>query len=70
VGARPIPELHVRIEQLEAPAKVRKRRLKLPLEEQRVAQRQVRPDETGRIAEPFGYPQPLLGKMLRFLQVE
>ena len=50
--------------------KARKRRLELPLEEQRVAQRNVCPDETGRIAEPFGHPQRLLGKMLRLLHLE
>jgi hypothetical protein len=34
MGTRPIRELHVRIEELEAPPKVRKRRLELSLEEQ------------------------------------
>jgi hypothetical protein len=56
MGARPIRELHVRIEHLEAPPKVRKRRLELPLEGQRRAECHVRPDETGRI---------VIGKMQR-----
>jgi len=30
----------------------------------------VRPDETGRIAKPFGYAHCLLGKMLRLLHLE
>jgi hypothetical protein len=70
VGARPIRELHVRIEHLEAPPKVRKRRLELPLEEQHVAERPVRPDETGRIAKLFGDAHRLLGKMPRLLHLE
>ena len=70
VGTRPIRELHVRIEHLEAPPKVRKRRLELPLEVQRHAERHVRPDETGRIVKPFGDTQRLLGKMLRLLHLE
>ena len=70
VGTRPIRELHVRIEHLEAPPKVRKRRLELPLPEQRRAERHVRPDETGRIVKPFGHTQRLLGKMLRLLHLE
>ena len=70
VGTRPIRELHVRIEHLEAPPKVRKRRLELPLVEQRHAERHVRPDETGRIVKPFGDTQRLLGKMLRLLHLE
>jgi len=70
VGTRPIRELHVRIEQLEAPPKARKRRLELPLVEQRHAQRHVRPDETGRILKPFGDSQPFLGKMLGLLHLE
>jgi hypothetical protein len=69
VGTRPIRELHVRIEQLKAPPKVRKRRLEFALEEQHRAERQVRPDETGRIVEPFGDPQLLLGKMLGILHL-
>jgi hypothetical protein len=44
VGTRPIRELHVRIEHLEASPKLRKRRLELPLVEQRNAERRVRPD--------------------------
>src|ERR1700730_3253834 len=44
VGTRPIRELHVLIEHLEAPPKVRKRQLKLPLAVQRHAERHVRPD--------------------------
>jgi hypothetical protein len=52
-GTRPIRELHIRIENLEAPPKVRKRRFELPLKEQRRADRRVRPDETGRIVKPF-----------------
>ena len=70
VGTRPIRELHVRIEHLEAPPKVRKRRLELPLVVQRHAERHVRPDETGRIVKPFGHTQRLLGKMLRLLHLE
>jgi len=34
VGTRPIRELHIRIEQLEAPPKLRKRRLELSVEKQ------------------------------------
>jgi hypothetical protein len=30
----------------------------------------MRPDEAGRIVKPFGDTQRLLGKMLRFLQLE
>src|SRR6516225_5002695 len=67
---RPIGKLYVRIEQLEAPPKVRKRRLELPLVVHRVAQRHVRPDETGRFVKPFGHTQRLLGKMLRLLHLE
>jgi hypothetical protein len=70
VSPRPIRELHVRIEQLEALPKVRKRRLELPLVEQRRAERHVPPDETGRIVTPFGDTQRLLGKMLRLLHLE
>ena len=70
VGTRPIPELHVRIEQLEAPPKLLKRRLELPLEEQRHAERPVRLDETGRIAKPFGDTHCLLGKMLGLLHLK
>jgi hypothetical protein len=70
VGTRPIRELHARIELPEAPPKVRKRRLELPLVEQHPAERHVRPDETGRIVKPFGHTQRLLGKMLRFLHLE
>jgi hypothetical protein len=70
MGTRPIRELHVRIEQLEAPPKVRKRRLEFPLVELRRAERRVRPDETGRIVKPFGDTQRLLGKMLRLLHLE
>ncbi len=70
MGTRPIREVHVRIEQLEAPPKLRQRRLELPLEEQRHAERRVRPDKTGRIVKPFGDPQRLLGKMLRLLHLE
>ena len=64
---RPIGKLYVRIEQLEAPPKVRKRRLELPLPVQRRAERHVASGETGRIAEPFGDTQRLLGKILRLL---
>src|SRR6516162_8418513 len=67
---RPIRKLHTRIEQLEAPPKARKRRLELPLPVQGRAERRVPSDETGRIAKPFGHPQPLLGKMLRLLHLE
>ncbi len=70
VGTRPIRELHVRIEQLEGPPIVRKCRLEFPLVEQRRAERDVRPDETGRIVKPFGDMQRLLGKMLRLLHLE
>ena len=49
---------------------LRKRRLELPLEELRHAERQVRPDETGRIVKPFGHAHRLLGKMLGLLQLE
>ena len=70
VGTRPIRELHVRIEHLEAPPKLRKRRLEFPLVVQRHAERHVRPDETGRIVKPFGDTQRLLGKMLGLLHLE
>jgi hypothetical protein len=70
VWTRPIRELHVRIEHLEAPTKVRKRRLEFPLVERRRAARHVPPDETGRIVTPFGDMQRLLGKMLRLLHLE
>jgi hypothetical protein len=70
VGTRPIRELHVRIEQLEGPLIVRKRRLELPPEGQRRAESHVRPDETGRVVEPFGDAQRLLSKMLRLPRLE
>jgi hypothetical protein len=70
VGTRPIRELHVLIEHLEAPPKVRKRQLELPLAVQRHAERHVRPDETARIAKPFGYTHRLLGKMLGLPHLE
>ena len=70
VGTWPIREEHVWIEQLEAPPKVRKRRLEFPPVVQHHAERQVPPDETGRIAEPFGDMQRLLGEMLRLLHLE
>ena len=70
MGTRPIRELHTRIEHFEAPPIVCKRRLELPLPVQRPAERHVRADETGRIAEPFGHQQGLLGKMLRLLHLE
>jgi hypothetical protein len=70
VGTRPIQELHVRIEHLEATPKVRKRRLEFPLGPQRRAERRMRHDETGRIAEPFGDTQRLHGKMLRLLHLK
>jgi hypothetical protein len=54
VGARPIRELHVRIEQLEASPKLRQRWLEFPLVVQHRADRHVPPDETGRIFKPFG----------------
>jgi hypothetical protein len=66
-GTRPIRKLHVRIEHLKAPPILRKRRLELPLVEEHRTERRVRPDETGRIVEPFGHTQRLLGKMLRLL---
>ena len=68
MGTRPIRELHVRIEQLEAPPKLRKRRLELPPIQQ-YAERHMRPDETGRIIMLFGYAQRLLGKMLGLLHL-
>ena len=43
---------------------LRKRRLELPLEELRHAERHARSDETGRIVKPFGHTHRLLGKML------
>jgi hypothetical protein len=70
VGTRPIREEHVRIEQLEASPKLRKRRLEFPPVVQRHADRHVPPDETGRIVKPFGDMQRLLGKMLRLLHLE
>ena len=70
MGTRPIRELHVRIEHLEAPPQVRKRRLELPLPVQHHAERHLRPDEAGRIVKPFGDAQRLLGKMLRLLHLE
>ena len=70
VGTRPIRELHFGIEQIEALPKVRKRRLELSLEVQHHSERHVRPDETGRIVEPFGHTHRLLGEMLRLLQLE
>jgi hypothetical protein len=69
VGTGPIRELHFRIEDFEAPPKVRKRRHEFPLPEQRRAERHVRPDEPGRIVKPFGDTQRLLGKMLRLLHL-
>jgi hypothetical protein len=70
VGTRPIRELHVWNEHLEAPPEVRKRRLEFPLMVQRLAERQVRPDEARRIVEPFGDTQRFLGKLLRLLHLE
>ena len=70
MGTRPIRELHVRIEQLETPPKVRKRRFELPLVEQRRAEPLVRPDETGGIVKPLGDTHCLLGKMLGLLHFE
>ena len=70
VGTRPIAELHVWIEHLETPPKVRKRRLEFPLEIKGHADRHVPPYETGRVAEPFGDTQRLLGKMLCLLRLE
>jgi hypothetical protein len=70
VSPRPIRELHVRIEHLEATPRVRERRLEFPPVVKHHAERQVPPDETGRIAEPFGDMQRLLGKMLRLLHLE
>src|SRR5215471_2446821 len=66
----PIRELHFGIEQIEALPKVRKRRLELSLEAQHHSERHVRPDETGRIVEPFGHTHRLLGEMLRLLHFE
>src|SRR5271157_386534 len=40
MGTRPIRELHVRIEQLEAPPKLRKRRLELPRSEEHTSELQ------------------------------
>ena len=70
VRTRPIWELHVRIEHLEAPPKARKRRFQFPLVVQHPAERHMRPNEAGRIIEPFGDTQHLLGKMLRLLHLE
>jgi hypothetical protein len=70
VGTRPIRELHVRIEHLEAPPKVRKCQLEFPLPVKRRAERLVRADETGRIVKPFGDTQRLFGKVLRLLQLK
>ena len=70
MGTRPIRELHFGIEQIEALPKVRKRRLELSLVAQHHSERHVRPDETGRIVEPFGHTHRLLGEMLRLLQLE
>ena len=60
----------MRVEQLEGPPIVRQRRLELPLLVQRRAEHHVRPDEMGRIAEPFGDMQRLPGKMLRLFHLE
>ena len=60
----------MRIEHLEAPPKVRERRLEFPPVAQHRAECHVRPDETGRIVKPFGDMQRLLGKMLRLLHIE
>ena len=49
---------------------MRKRRLQLSSPVQRQAGRHVCPDKTGRIVEPFGDTQRLLGKMLRLLHLE
>ncbi len=62
--------LHVRIEQLEALPIVRKRRLDLPLVEQRRTECHVPADGAGRVAKPFGDTQRLLSKMLRLLHLE
>jgi hypothetical protein len=70
VGTRPIRELHVRIEHLEAPPTARKCRLEFPLEEQHRAECQVPPEETGRIVKPFGRTHRLLRKMLSLLHLE
>jgi hypothetical protein len=48
---------------------VRKRRLQLSLPIQHRAELHLPPDEAGRIAEPFGDPHRLLGKMLRLLHL-
>ena len=53
VGTRPIRELHLRIEHLEAPPKACKRRFELPLVEQRPGERHVPPDQTGRIVTAY-----------------
>ena len=54
MGTRPIPNpLLMRIEQLEAPPKVRKRRLEFPLPVQRQAEPHVRPNETGEVNQPW-----------------
>jgi hypothetical protein len=70
VSPRPIRELHVRLEDLGAAPKLCKRRLELPLLEQRRAERHVPADEAGRIAKPFGHVQRLLSKMQRLLHLE
>jgi len=69
MGTRPIRQLHVRTEHLEATPKVRKRRLEFAPEEQYLAERSVRPDQTGRVVKPFGHMQRLLGKMLGLLHL-
>src|SRR5262249_52936937 len=64
VGTRPIRELHVLIEHLKTLPEPRQRQFELPLVKQRHAELHMRPNETGRIAKPFGDTQRLLCKML------
>jgi len=70
MGTRPIREPHVRLEQLEAPPYVCKRRLEFSLPVKRHAERHACPDEASRIVKPFGHTHRLLGKMLCLLHLE
>jgi hypothetical protein len=69
VGPRPIRELHVRIEYLEAPPKLYKRWLDFPPVVQHQAERQVRPDEMAASPSRSATRQRLLSKMLRLLHL-
>ena len=65
MGTRPIRELHVRVEHLEATPKVRKRRLKFPLGRQHHAEGHARPDETAPPYSLFGAPTSLRDKLIK-----